>query len=121
MMKDKELQNSFYFLIITLVGGVNVITYAVLAKKTYQDLTTSLEVDVYEAIKVLDNADEANETREQYEAYCGMLVNKIDSNGIFKYVDTKVVALEGKYTLDQVSTMLRVAKDFVWNRGRKKL
>ena len=94
-------------------------TYVVISKKTYLDLSTSTDKEVYEIIRVLNNQDEANDVCEQYEAYCGMLLNKIDINGILLHVETKSIVFEGTYDMDQVTNIFNRAPEVIWNRGKR--
>jgi xanthine dehydrogenase molybdopterin-binding subunit B len=94
-------------------------TYAVVVKKTYQDLSTSLSTDVYEVPKVFDNEDDAQTTLLDYIAYSAVIRNKIDVNGLITDVDVKTISLEGNYSIEQVKALLNVAGPSIWNKGKR--
>ena len=93
-------------------------TYALGVKKTYTDLTTSLDKEVYEVEKVFNEEEEALASIPQYDIYIRLMMNKIDTNGILKAYETKVLSFEGELTKDQIQAMLTSAPDMLWGRGK---
>ena len=93
-------------------------TYALIVKKTYTDLTTQLFIDRYDVEKVFDSEEEAYASLPQYDVYIRLMIDKIDTNGVLKGYETKVLSLEGELTKEQVQAMLTAAPDMLWGRGK---
>ena len=81
-------------------------TYALCIKRTYKDLTTSIDKDVFEIVDVYGNQEEAEDALLGYDVYARLYLNKIDTKGIFKSFVSKVITFEGQVTKEQAQAMM---------------
>ena len=93
-------------------------TYALIVKKTYSDLTTQLFIDRYDVEKVFNSEEEAYASLAQYDVYIRLMIDKIDTNGVLKGYETKVLSFEGELTKEQVQAIISSAPDMLWGRGK---
>ena len=97
------------------------VTYAVIVKKEYQDLVTTLSNDKFEVVNVFDNIDDANVLLSEQEGIMLSNLNKIDTNGILLSYQTKILPLEGKYDIIQVQSIVNALQNKIFNNQTKAL
>ena len=97
------------------------ITYAVIIRKEYQNIITTLDEMKYEVIDVFDTYDLAENALRNTEGELLSNLNKIDTNGYLKTYQAKILPLEGKYDVNQVQSILNALKDKAFKSNSKVL
>ena len=96
-------------------------TYALAVKKNYTDLSTGLDKDVYAIEAVYDAEEEALASIPQYDVFIKLAINSIDTNGILKGFESKVIRFEGKLDRIQAQALFDSASEMIWNSSKTRV
>ena len=100
------------------------ITYAVVGKKTYEDLVTNKDKYVYEVPSISEDLEEAKAESNKYMAMSLCQMNRNDSGRRLKEVDSKVIPFEGLHKIEDVRKVIDIASkneknmDIIMSKGR---
>ena len=97
------------------------VTYAIVIRKEYQNIVTTLSEVIYEVVDVYDSFEMADNMLKNTEGELLSNLNKIDSNGFFKSFQSKILPMEGKYDKTQAQSIVNVLKDKVFIKKEKSL
>ena len=97
------------------------VTYAIVVKKVYQNIVTTLDENIYDVINIFDSYELADSASKNAEGDLLSNLNKIDTNGFLKTYQIKVLPLEGKYDINQVKALVNILKDKIFTKNKKVL
>ena len=93
-------------------------TYALVMKKTYTELVSQVDRDYYETINVYQSPEQADYESERFNTsfivYRNQFLGKIDTKGILKSVETRVLVFDGQLDKQSVQGILNASGGTIW-------
>ena len=97
------------------------VTYAVVIKKEYQDLSMGVKYDTYTVTDVFDSYELADNASKNVEGMALANLNRIETNGMLLNYQIKILPLEGRYKKNDVQRIVDILKEKIFTNKNKQL